>query len=161
MTKYALTTIANGPAGIRQTLRIMSKITKKYKSSQPVRELALSIVRGCGEKKWFEEAECLLDFVQRKIRYVKDIRGVETLHTPPHVLRLGQGDCDDKSLLLASLLESIGHPTRFVAVGAKKGRFSHVLVQTKIAGRWVWAETTEPWPLGRGPKFKSMMVEHN
>ncbi len=50
-------------------------------------------------------------FVRDNIRYIKDIRDVETVAYPDITLQQGQGDCDDKSVLLASLLESIGHPT--------------------------------------------------
>lgn len=159
--KYNLQAIPDGPKGIRHTLKLMSKISRKYKASPVIRELALSIVEHCHEKNWRHEAACLLRFVQNNIRYVRDIQGVETLQTPVQTLRIGQGDCDDTSMLLASLLGAVGHPTRFVAVGNAKDRYQHVLVQTKIGGKWIWAETTEYWPLGKGPKFKSMMVEHN
>lgn len=139
----------------------MSNITKRYKASPVIRELALSLVRHCPEKSWASEAACVLKYCQREIRYVKDIQGVETIQTPVQTLRIGQGDCDDKSILCACLLGAIGHPTRFVAVGRAKDSYSHVFVQTKIAGKWVSCETTEQWPLGRAPKFKSMMVVHN
>lgn len=160
MYSYNLQAIPDGVAGIRETLKIMALVTKKYKSAPAIRELALRLVANCPEKKWALEAACVLSFVQKKIRYTRDISGVETIQTPIQTLRIGQGDCDDKSILYASLLNAIGHPTRFVAVGSVKGRYSHVLVQTKIAGRWVWAETTENWALGRAPKFKTMMVQN-
>jgi transglutaminase-like putative cysteine protease len=139
----------------------MAKMAKKYKASPVIRELALSILYDCPEKQWSKEVRCLLHFVQNNIKYRKDINGVETIQSPVQTLRLGQGDCDDKSLLLASLLESVGHPARFVAVGQIKGSFSHVLVETKLAGKWVPCETIMQWPLGKGPKnIKSIMIEH-
>ena len=161
MATYQLGTLASGPAGIKQTLKIMSKIVKKYKASPDVRELALSLVRNTPEKNWRMEAENILRFCQSNIRYVKDVQGVETLQTPTQTLRIGQGDCDDKSTLCASLLAAIGHPTRFCAVGNMRDRYSHVFVQTRIGGAWVNCETIEQWPLGRAPKYKSIMVVHN
>jgi len=161
-TTYNLTGIPNGEAGVRATLRHMAKITKKYKTAPAVRELALSLTHDLPQKKWAAEAARIHAFVRDEIRYIKDIRGCETLQTPVQTLRIGQGDCDDKSMLAAALLESIGHPTRFVAVGFQPGNFSHVFPQTKIAGKWVTLETTEPVPFGRTPKgIKSTMVEHN
>jgi transglutaminase-like putative cysteine protease len=62
------------------------------------------------------------------------------------------GDCDDKSVLLAALLESIGHPTRFVAIGFQPDDFEHVFVETKIADRWISLETTEPVEIGWMPQ---------
>lgn len=90
-------------------------------------------------------------FVRDRIRYVKDIKGVETLQSPEKTLEIGQGDCDDKSVLVGALLESIGHPVRFKAIGFIPGVFSHVLPETKIGSKWIAVETTEPWPLGRLP----------
>lgn len=91
-------------------------------------------------------------FVRDAIRYVRDIRGVETLHTPERVLKQRAGDCDDKAMLLVALLESIGHTARFRAVGFLPGVFSHVLVDVMLGGEWVAAETTEPVELGWSPK---------
>ena len=82
------------------------------------------------------------------MRYIKDINGVETLADPLQVVRQGQGDCDDKATLIATLLESIGHPTRFVAVGFNAGELSHVYVETKLGSRWIALEPTEPVQMG-------------
>lgn len=147
---------------MRDTLRLMSKVTKTYKSAPAVRELALSLVNGLQNKDWRGEVRRIHAFVQNRIRYVRDVRGVETVQSPVQTLRIGQGDCDDQAVLVASLLEAIGHPTRFVAIGMKPDFFSHVFAQTRIGNKWVTVETTEPWPVGRHPRnVKTQMVEHN
>lgn len=160
---YTLSYIPSGESGVRATLAAMSKITKQYRKHPIVRELALSIVARVPEKKWRLEAEAILKWVQTNIRYVKDVRGVETLHTPVELLQLRQGDCDDMSMLSAALLESLGHPTRFAAVGINGGNFSHVFTQTKIGGKWVTLECTmKDFPLGKTPqKITRHMIHHN
>lgn len=92
--------------------------------------------------------------VRDRIRYVRDIRGVETLHTAEQVIRQRAGDCDDKSLLLAALLESIGHETQFEALGPAPGRFCHVLVKWWDVERkaWVPLETTAKVKAGWEPR---------
>ena len=108
------------------------------------------------------EISALLRWVQRNIRYTMDIRGVETIQTPPNTLRLKAGDCDDMSMLLASLLESVNHPTRFVAIGMRKGALCHVLVETRVGGKWIPLEATENWPAGAGPNgVRDRMIHHN
>jgi transglutaminase-like putative cysteine protease len=76
---------------------------------------------------------------------------VETLQTPKELLRTKQGDCDDKATLLATMLQTIGFPTRFCAVGVREGPYSHVLVEAKAPGHpkadrngWVALETILP-----------------
>lgn len=158
---YQLMSIPSGAAGIRATLRLMAKIIKQYKTDPQVRELALQLTRDLPPKKWSAEAARIHAFARDRIRYIKDVAGVETLQTPPQTLRLGQGDCDDKTILIGALLQSINHPVVIMAVGFTPGTFSHVLPLTKIAGKWIAMESTEPWPMGKMPKnIKSKMVEH-
>lgn len=122
----------------------------------PVRNRAVDLTtRGFGDgtglqqKDFLGEAERLLAFVRDDIRYVKDIDGVETLHDPVTLLRLGAGDCDDKAILLASLLLSIGHTPRYIAVGFAPDEYSHVWVQDYLDDQWVDLEPTEPIPFGQ------------
>lgn len=154
--------IPAGKAGVRATLRRMSDLVRKGKTALPVRLKALSLVKRNGQKDWKGEVGNLHAFVRDRIRYVKDVRGVETLTTPEKMLEIMQGDCDDKSIVLASLLESIGHPTRFVAVGFSPLGYSHVLVETRIGNKWIPLETTENVPVGwYPPGVTRRMVQHN
>ena len=159
---YTLGNIPSGSAGTRTTLKMMAKLIKQFRHHPEIREKALSLVSNLPQKNYIGEVANIHEFVRDHIRYVKDVRGVETLQWPIHTLNTyGQGDCDDKSMLVASLLESIGHKTRLVAIGHLPGKFVHVFVQTKIGPRWWNVETTENWPLGKGPgKMGSIMVEH-
>lgn len=105
---------------------------------------------GLAQKDFAGEADRCLAFVRDDIRYVRDIDGVETLHDPVTLLRLGAGDCDDKAILLAALLLSIGHDAvRFIAGAWEPGQYSHVWLQDQIYGQWVDLESTEPIPFGQ------------
>lgn len=130
----------------------MGGLVKAGKKTLPVRQTALYCVKNLNQKDWHSEINCVFQFVRDNIRYVRDIRNVETLSTPEKTLEFKQGDCDDKSVLLASLLESIGHPTRFVAIGFKPNEFVHVYVETKIGQKWIALDSTEPVEMGWQPK---------
>jgi transglutaminase-like putative cysteine protease len=157
-----LQAIPDGKAGTVATLKIMRDVTKAGKTSLVIRNLALSLISGLSQKDWFNELKVLHAFVRDQIRYVKDIRGVETVQTPEVTLSLRAGDCDDKSVLLAALLESIGHPTAFVAIGFKPDDFVHVFVESRIGTKWIPLETTEPVNVGWYPKgVVSRLVVYN
>lgn len=121
--------------------------------TQVVRQKALDIFRekGVPPRKWMPEIAALHSFVRDQIRYVRDPVGVELVSTPEATLAAGQGDCDDKSVLLAALLEATGHPARFTVVAFNGQPFSHVLVETKSGSRWIPAETIIYKPLGWFP----------
>ncbi len=140
----------------------MGKLVKDGKKSLAVRQQAISLVAHLAQKDWAAEITAAHAFVRDRIRYVKDVRDVETLATPEKTLEFGQGDCDDKAVLLAALLESIGHPTRFVAIAFHPDEFAHVFVESKIGENWIALETTEPVPAGWRPHgYVQEMIHHN
>lgn len=158
----SLHAIADGNEGVKQTLLLMSKLVKSGKKNLEIRTLAGNLTKALQQKHWLNEIISIQKYVRDNIRYVRDIRGVETIQTPDVTLKIGYGDCDDKSTLVASLLESIGHPTRFVAVGFNSGNLSHVFVETKIGNKWMGVETTEPVECGWvPPNSTSKMIVHN
>lgn len=154
--------IPDGRAGTIETLKIMSQVARNGKTSLPVRNMALSLIKGLDHKDWVGQIKALHRFVRDKIQYVKDIDGVETLQTPDVTLQLAAGDCDDKSILLASLLGAIGHPTRFVAIGKNDDDFVHVYPETRVGNKWLALETTEPVEIGWQPSgYPARLVYHN
>lgn len=148
-----LRAIPEGVDGIRETLRLMRDLTRAGKKTGPVFFAARDATAAVPQKDWRGEAAALHDWVRDFIRYAGDIRGVEVLQTPERTLDMGAGDCASKSVLLAAMLESLNHPTRFVAVApaARPGHYSHVLVETLLGTRWVPSDTTEPVPFGWYP----------
>ena len=95
------------------------------------------------------------------MRYVRDIRDVETVQIPIKTLEYRAGDCDDMVTLLAALLESIGYETRFVAMGTRPGHFQHVFLEAQLpSGEWMALDPTEPVRAGwRPPVIESRMVQ--
>lgn len=146
-------TIPSGIDGVKATLRIMVSMVREFRKppqSDPdkvaallnVRVLAQSLVQSCAEKDYACEASKLHAFVRDHIRYVRDMRTVETLQYPDKTLMLQSGDCDDKSILFCALADSIGFDTRFCAIGVNGEGFSHVSAQCLIPGRgWTNCET--------------------
>lgn len=140
----------------------MTRKTKAGKIDPSIRALAYKLIADLPPKAFRAEADMLFRYVRDNVRYVRDINGVETLADAAQVLRQGQGDCDDKSVLLASLLESAGHPTRFKAVGFNAGQLSHVYVETLIGNTWVPMDATERAPMGWSPPgVVNSMIQDN
>lgn len=163
-TVSALGFISEGAAGIGETLRIMGRFVRDGKKSSEVRETALRLVRACPPKNYSCEVAKIHAFVRDEIRYVQDISDVETVATAVKTLESRSGDCDDKSVLLCALLESIGHKTRFIAIGFEPGIFSHVYAETLIGRNWIPLETTEDVNVGWEPDpqaVQAIMRFHN
>ena len=142
--------IPSGLPGVKATLKAMVGIVRNSLNPKTpervaaltiLRTTAQSIVQHCPEKDFHCEANALQTFVRDSIRYTRDMRTAETLQTPDVTLKLRSGDCDDKSMLLATLAETVGFHTRFCAVGVRGENFSHVSAQLLVPGSgWINAE---------------------
>jgi hypothetical protein len=149
--RSTLMALPEGPAGIRETLKLMKTLANYGKKQSVILQRAGELIKYVPPKAWFQEVKALWSFVKNDIRYTRDVKEVETLYYPEQTLAQAYGDCDDKSVLLASLLLATGHPVRFVAVGFKPDDYSHVFPETLIGKIWVPLETTENVDIGWSP----------
>ncbi len=122
----------------------------------PVRQHAIGIFRAMRvrPKDRLGEVRALFRWVQRHIRYTRDILRVETLHTARRMLELRAGDCDDMTILLGALLLSTGHPVRLALAGFAPHRphaYSHIYLEVLVHGCWIPADATMPYDLGWAP----------
>lgn len=148
-----LDTIPAGVPGTMATVERMRALVNEWRVSPAIINAARSIVFNEPAKDELAEARALFRWVQRTIRYVRDVRDVETLATPLATLETRSGDCDDHATLLATLLEAIGFETRFVLASYQSDQaFEHVYLTTLISSgeypTWMFADTTERGPFG-------------
>lgn len=148
-----LGSIPNGNDGAFATVSAMRGMVRRYKSHPAIRNAALSITFTTPERDQLAEVDALFSFVRDHIRYVRDVRGIETLATPTKTLEMKAGDCDDQSTLLAAMLESLGYRTRFVIVAFNGSPyFAHVYLQAMTREGWVNLDPTEDHAVGWAPK---------
>lgn len=153
--------IPDGAAGTKATLNIMRDIVKQYKTNTDIRRLVESLTRNLPSKDYVGEVKAIHAFVRDNIRYMRDVFDVETLKTPDELLLTQQGDCDDKTILAASMLQAAGHPVRLVAIGGMPNVYEHVYPETRIGERWFSVETTEPVEIGWQPSgVRARMIVH-
>lgn len=158
-TSAQLLELGEPPLSIDRFLAELGRWKRHPRELFHVRERALELVRDAAPNGEREELRRVFEYVRDAVRYVKDVRGVDTLQTPTATLERLQGDCDDKTLLLAALLESIGYPTRFVVAATKPGQsYNHVYLEAYAAseGRWIALEPSiASYPFGRAlPSFE-------
>jgi hypothetical protein len=113
-----------------------------------------------------QQAVPALRFVQDEIRYL----GIELGRyshqptSPAKVFARRFGDCKDKSLLLATVLKSMGIDAAPALVHSTEGRtldkkqpspfeLDHVIVQAKIAGKTYWLDPTMSYQRGGLDKY--------
>lgn len=126
------------------TLKTMVRMVRKYQSDLVVVRAARQITANIPERSQRGNVEVLQRWVRDNIKYVMDPRNTEMIQTPPETLRIGMGDCDDKSTLLATLLESLGYQAGFCALGFNGHAFSHVIALVRMGQKMIPLETILP-----------------
>tara|TARA_R110002012_G_scaffold91307_1_gene222430 strand:- start:465 stop:1160 length:696 start_codon:yes stop_codon:yes gene_type:complete len=97
-------------------------------------------------RQYKEQAEALLNWVQRNIYYVNEPN--ERLQDPLYTVKVGYGDCDDMVLLLAALFHSIRLDFRFVLSGRNKGKLSRWIEgEREPVGQWTHIYLMVGWPV--------------
>lgn len=98
-------------------------------------------------------ARAIQKFTQRHIKYFRE--APERWASPLRTLAWRLGDCDDKAILISSILRGFRVPMRlkFLRFRMPDGRkFSHVYPQAKLDGRWEALESVRPYALGADPE---------
>jgi len=101
-------------------------------------------------------ARAVQRFAQEHIRFFRE--RPERFASPLRTIEWGFGDCDDKSIFIATVLRSFRVPVRLVFVryvkrkldGTRK-KISHVYPQAYVEGKWQTLESVHPWPMGKDP----------
>lgn len=142
--------LRDGLPGTKQTLEHMAAYVRKDAGNLAVRQKALEIVQECGGHEFDCEIQALFHYCRNNITYRRDPIEVEWIADTPRTLFVfGVGDCDEKSVCLATLLATLGHKSRFVVVGHTPDKYVHVFIETLTKHGWVSLDPTpEQAPLG-------------
>jgi hypothetical protein len=151
--------IPQGDAGTAATIAAMRTLIEEGKKDPAVRELAVRILHQARIKQFdfAGEARAIYNSVLRNMRFTRDIRGKETLHSARELIRLRMGDCDDYTILMCSLLESVGMATQIKTVANDERdpqTFTHVFPEVRINGQWVAVDAARRQPaFGKAPRL--------
>jgi hypothetical protein len=151
--------IPAGDAGTSATIAAMRQLIDEGKKDPVVYELARMILRRARVRAFdvAGEARAIYESVRRNLRFTRDIRGKETLHSARELVRLRMGDCDDFTILMCSLLESIGLRTQIKTVANDERNpetFTHVFPEVFLGGKWVAVDAARRQPaFGKAPRF--------
>jgi hypothetical protein len=155
--KIFLHHIQKGWPGTQRTIEHVQALIRAGAKDFSVRQKAIDILleKAVRPKDYLGEIKALFEWVQRHIRYTKDTYHVEVLHSARRMLELRAGDCDDMTILLGAMLESIGHPVRLIIIGPNPLRqdlFTHIYLEVFHRGRWIALDATMSYPMGWAPR---------
>ncbi len=96
-------------------------------------------------------------YAQQHIKFFRE--RPERFVSPMRTIQWGFGDCDDKTIVIATVLRSFRIPVRLAFIRFAKqggGTVSHVYPEVRINDRWVALESVHPWEMGESPYDKAV-----
>lgn len=121
-----------------ETMRRMAQAVHQGQLDPELRALTERLVQNVFPHDYLSEYAAILNWTRMNIRYLRDPRTIEQIKTPRAVVETGNGDCDDMTVLVATLAGGIGARVRFVA-----GAFQRHPSGTPALSH-VWAEVYDP-----------------
>lgn len=143
--------IPTGDAGARETVNHIRSLINQGRKNLRVRTLAENIIDRFGVDSRDPEkiVDALFQWTRHNVRYVPDPVDVEFIRSAPNILSAGFGDCDDFTVLLGSLAESIGVPVGIKIIErAGKNRYHHVYPVALMRTRQLAMDATMPHAIG-------------
>jgi transglutaminase-like putative cysteine protease len=132
------------PNVLKDTVQGIKKMILEGREDLSLRSLAVRATKD--ESLPSRKALRIFEWIRQNIRLVPDIRNVEFVAGVQYTLKIGAGDCDDISVLVGAMLESIGFETRIHVINTNPdGEYNHVFVDYKGSdGEWTPCDPTRP-----------------
>lgn len=146
-----------------QILAILEDLKQQYIRVPSIREFTVSKLRGIANNDQLAQVNRVIEFVRNSLTYVRDPIDSEYIITPDRLISQWQrnhymaGDCDDHTLLLNTMLGTIGIDTKFV--GVKFGDvdvFNHVICGIIMGGSLYQVDPCSK--LNAQPKYKETLI---
>jgi transglutaminase-like putative cysteine protease len=120
----------------------MRQLIRQGGKSQEIREMAANLAMHHDTDQG--KIGAIFDFVKAKMKYVRDPLNQELVAGAPYhyntlaSLGYARGDCDDHTVMLGAMLESVGYPTRIATARMKPGGGSYDHVYLEVHDRTGW-----------------------
>lgn len=163
------TPLADGERGTIQTIEKLIEIAHKEKINPEIRNFAIKIINEAGVKdqNYLDEIRAIANYIHKNFRYIRDPKRNEFIITPLESIRKIEsgnlrGDCEDMSLLGATLIASIGGTPYFTIVkySEKAHGYQHIYLtvlernRTKKKEKLVIDAIVKSKPIGYEVKSK-------
>lgn len=140
---------------IEQRIATIQDLVAKSVADPQMRKIALQATARCPERDKMCEAQAIYHFVKQRVRYTGDIgairhkdgsvEGVDLYQSARRTIEFGGGDCDDNSILVATMLALNGlDPVLRVVKTRGAPDWEHIYAGFANGRKFVALDTTLP-----------------
>lgn len=129
-----------------------------------IRQLVGQILQGIDEKDYEGELTAIFNWVRKNIRYTRDPHNVELFQRAKRIVEMGIADCDCLSILIGSMIQSVGYPLRLRVIGVSSTEPEHIYplagippTESPVANlQWVAMDASIAQPIGWQMPFEEL-----
>ncbi len=144
----------------QKALSEILRLIKEGREDPRIYEISREVISQSGTKFGYDidELEALYQFVQARVRYVRDPYGRDTYQGAVDTLdKFTTGDCEDLAILLASMVLTVGYPVAIKLVSVEGELWDHIYplagVPPEEPTKWVAMDATLSYGrLGQEPE---------
>lgn len=151
----------DGKMPIKDRVRLIQNLIEDSVKDPAMRELSLKITNSCPDRDGECETKMIYEWIRNNVRYTGDVapikmkngqvEGIDLFQSARRTVQFKGGDCDDQSILGATLLSLSGIPARLRITkpeGAGPDDWAHIYVMAGLPKtnpkKWVSVDTTLP-----------------
>ena len=146
--------LSKGDSGIRETLEAMAAaVVDELQNGTAARRVTRAVVGE--ETSDLGKMQRIWRFARDRVRFKPDPRRIELVRTPDRMFQIidqagrFDGDCDDRAVLIASMLGAAGIRPGFFVIGPDpSGPFGHVFAGGVVRGKLIPMDPQEGFPVG-------------
>lgn len=138
------------------------EVVEQYTGHPILMEWAAELIRtrNVPERNDRAMARAIQQYAQQHIKFMRE--RPERFASPMRTLKWGFGDCDDKTILIATFLRSFRIPVRAkflrFRMRNKDGstrKVAHVYPEVQLDGHWEALESVHHWKIGDSPEKRT------
>lgn len=99
----------------------------------------------CAARDYKCEITAIWNFAVLNVRYTGEAMDMDVYQDVRTILETGAADCDDTTILFATLLKHLGYSVQARVISVDGRKWAHIYPRVKIpGGRWLALDMTEP-----------------
>lgn len=139
---------------VEDRIEQIANLIDEGKEDVSIRQLTTDLIRRgqVRERDYQGELGAVFKYVRSNVRYIHDPHELDTYQRARRTVEMKAGDCDDMTILIGAMTQTIGYPLRLKVVAFEGDEYEHIYplagVPPASPRRWISMDATVKNPLG-------------
>ena len=137
---------------VEDRIKHIADLIDEGKEDVMIRQLTTDIIKNVRERDYEGDLKAIFKWMRSNIRYTHDPHELDTYQRARRTVDMKAGDCDDMSILIGAMSQSVGYPIRLKVVAFEADEYEHIYplvgIPPSVPRRWIALDATVNNPVG-------------